>query len=492
MMNHSAPEPSFSPRRKWVIGLRVVLLSLVVLSIVFMANLLSRDYFARLHLSDRTRIQLSSRTAHFVRTITNQVMITIYYDKSDPLYSTISDLLNEYRLLNANLAVQTVDYLRDAGAAQKVKNTYQLAASSDKNLVIFEVAKSKFKTVDGNALAQYTLEQVPGAQDPQYRRKPVAFLGEMAFTAALLDVTNPKPLTAYFLQGHLEHEIDSGDEVNGYLNFASYLKQNYIRVLPLSLAGTNTIPADCNLLVISGPRQTIPEPELQRIDEYLAQGGRLLALFNAASLNRATGLESILGKWGVAVGNNVVVDPEHSQFGSDVIVSAFTANKHPVTNPLLGGGLYLVQPRTISKLSIENPIADAPKVEELAFSGQNSFLLGEPGRKRLFPLMAAVEHSGVKGVITERGHTRMLVVGDSVFLANRQFDLLGNRDFAGYAANWLLDRTQLIEGVGPRSVKEYRLVMSKAQLQAAQWLLLAGMPGSLLALGVLVWFRRRH
>lgn len=491
-MTTPSVQPSFSPRRKWIIAFRVVLISLVVLAIVFMANLLSRDYFARFHLSDRTRIQLSSRTAHFVKTITNPVKITIYYDKSDPLYSTISDLLNEYHLLNPKLAVQTVDYLRDAGAAQKIKNAYQLGNTSDKNLIIFEVEKSKFKTVDGNALAQYTLEQVQGEQDRQYRRKPVAFLGEMAFTAALLDVTNPKPLTAYFLQGHLEHEIESGDEVNGYLNFASYLKQNYIRALPLLLAGTNAIPADCNLLVIAGPKQPIPEPELQRIDEYLAQGGRLLALFNAASLNRATGLEAILAKWGVAVGNNVVVDPEHSQFGSDVIVSAFTANKHPVTNPLLGGGLYLVQPRTISKLSTENPIADAPKVEELAFSGQNAFLLGDPGRKRLFPVMAAVEHSGVKGIITERGHTRMLIVGDSVFLANRQLDLLGNRDFAGYAANWLLDRTQLVEGVGPRLVKEYRLVMTNAQLQAAQWLLLAGMPGCVLALGALVWFRRRH
>ena len=29
-------------------------------------------------------------------------------------------------------------------------------------------------------------------------------------------------------------------------------------------------------------------------------------------------------------------------------------------------------------------------------------------------------------------------------------DAAANRDFAGYAVNWLLDRTVLLEGIGPR------------------------------------------
>jgi hypothetical protein len=86
----------------------------------------------------------------------------------------------------------------------------------------------------------------------------------------------------------------------------------------------------------------------------------------------------------------------------------------------------------------------------------------------------------------------MLVVGDSIFLANRQLDSAANRDFAGYAANWLLDRTQLLEGVGPRQVTEYKLIMSRSQLLRVQWLLLGGMPGAVLLVGSLVWLRRRR
>src|SRR5512135_523616 len=96
------PKPSFSPYRKWGIGLHVALLALVVLSVVVMVNYISHDYFLRFHLSTRTRIELSPRTVGLLRSLTNQVKVTLYYDTEDEeaLFSTVSDLLAEYRLVN--------------------------------------------------------------------------------------------------------------------------------------------------------------------------------------------------------------------------------------------------------------------------------------------------------------------------------------------------------------------------------------------------------
>ena len=85
----------------------------------------------------------------------------------------------------------------------------------------------------------------------------------------------------------------------------------------------------------------------------------------------------------------------------------------------------------------------------------------------------------------------MIVVGDSFFLGNRQIESGANRDFAGYAANWLLDRTVLLEGIGPRPVTEFRLTMTRAQLKNVRWLLLGALPGGVLAFGWLVWLMRR-
>ena len=414
--------------------------------------------------------------------------MTVYYDKTDDWYPTIIALLNEYRSANPNISVKTVDYLRDAGEAQKIKEQYKLSSTKDKNLVIFDCG-GHVKIVNGDALAQVKLEQVPNATEREFRRKPIAFNGEMMFTAMLLAVENPKPLKAYFLQGHGEPSLSDSGETD-YQKFGAVLAENYIATEPLQLLGDNAVPDDCNLLIIAGPRTAFPEAELQKIDQYLAQGGRLFMLFNYFSIKHPTGLEPILARWGVNVIPDVVVDRKDTTSGQDVIIYNFSS--HPVVNPLTQLALQLILPRPVSRVDWQNPPADAPKVDELAFSSPQSTLMGNStAAPRSYPLMAAIEQKAVSGVATTRGTTRMIVVGDSFFLGNRQIESGANRDFVGYAANWLLDRTVLLEGIGPRPVTEFRLTMTRDQKKNICWLLLGALPGGVLAFGCLVWLARR-
>ena len=483
------PQPSFSPGRRWKIGLDVLVRTLLVLAVVAMVNYLGAKFHNRFYLSSQTQVKLSPRSLSVVRSVTNHVTVTVYYDKTDDWYPTIIGLLNEYRSANPNISVKTVDYMRDAGEAAKVKAAYKLGSSTDKDLVIFE-CEGRVKTVNGNALTEVKLEQVPNATQREFRRKPVAFNGEMAFTAMLLAVENPQPLKAYFLQGHGEPSLSETGEMD-YQKFGAVLAENYIATTPLTLTGTNAIPDDCNLLVIAGPQSALAGAELQKIDKYLQQGGRLFVLFNYFSIKRPTGLEPILQQWGVNVILDVVQDPKNTTSGQDVIVYNFSA--HPAVNPLTQLALQLVLPRPIEKVNWKNPPANEPKVDELAFSGPQSTLMDDPAAApRSYPLMAAVEQKPVPGVANARGTTRILVVGDSFFLGNRQIESGANRDFAGYAANWLLDRTVLLEGIGPRPVQEYRLTITRDQLRQVRWLLLAALPGGLLAFGWLVWLVRRR
>ena len=309
-------------------------LSCLVLAVVVMANYLSRECLRRFHVNTRTRLELAPGTVSLLKSITNQVTVTLYYDKSDPLYGTVKDLLSEFSLVNPRIQTQTIDYTRDAGAAQKLKAQYKLASAADKNLVIFD-CEGKPRIVPGDMLAKYVMEELRNEkQERVLQRKITGFLGETAFNQALLDVTSPKPFSACYLFGHGEHSLESGDQRLGYLKFASLLAQNNIRLAPLSLLGTNIVPAECNLLVIAGPTTSIPDTELQKIETYLNEGGRLLALFNANSLDertgldRAIGLQKILAKWGVRVGDVIISDPDRSDQGSDVVVSAFTDPPH--------------------------------------------------------------------------------------------------------------------------------------------------------------------
>ena len=164
----------------------------------------------------------------------------MYYDREEPSYSTIVALLNEYRYTNPRISIETIDYLREAGAAQRVKGQYQASFPSTTNVVIFD-CEGRVKTVDGNVLTQYTLEAVPNEKQREFRKKPVAFQGEKMFTGALLAVTSSKPLNAYFLQGHKEHRLDDTDEMEGYQKFADVEKRTTFFLAPSHLL----VPTRC-------------------------------------------------------------------------------------------------------------------------------------------------------------------------------------------------------------------------------------------------------
>jgi hypothetical protein len=306
----------------------------------------------------------------------------------------------------------------------------------------------------------------------------------------LLAVESPQPLKAYFLQGDGEPSLSDTGE-SGYQKFGAVLAENYIAAVPLNLLGGNAVPEDCDLLIIAGPTSKFTEAELQKIDQYLKQGGRLFMLFNYFSVGHPTGLEPILARWGVNVIPDVVQEHDPKQTsGQDVIIYNFSS--HPAVNPLTGLAVQLILPRPVVPLNLPNPPADAPRVETLMASSPQSTLQDDPAAApRSYPLMVAVEQKPVPGVVHPRGATRMIVTGDSIFLNNRQIESLANRDFAGYAVNWLLDRTALLQGIGPRPVTEFRLTMTQHQQKDVRWLLLAALPGGVLAFGWLVWLARR-
>jgi hypothetical protein len=481
------PQPSFSPGRRWKIGFDVVVRTALVLAVVVMVNYLGARFFGRFYLSSQTRIQLAPRTLEVLKSLTNHIDVTLYYDKQDDYYPTIVALLKEYCAASPRLSVKTVDYVRDAGEAQKIKEQYKLNAPTDKNLVIFDAGDKHVKIVNGDALTQVKLEQVPNPKEREFRRKPIAFNGEQAFTSMLLAVTKDKPFQAYFLQGHGEPALDDSGNL-GYLKFGSILAQNYIAVQNLELTGDNPVPMDCNLLIIAAPTVPLSDLELQKIKKYLADGGRLFVLFNYASVNRPTGLEPILQDWGVNVFSDFVKDRNNST--DDIVVRKFSS--HPVVNPLTQLALQVIRPRCVARMDWPNPPANAPQVDELAFSSDNSVLISDPAAPpRSYPLMVAVEQKPVAGVANQRGNTRMLVVGDSIFLGNYCIEAGGNRDFVSYAANWLLDRATLLKGIGPRPVTEFRLLMTRTQQREVRWLLLGALPGAVLLFGCLVWLARR-
>ena len=486
--------PSFSPGRRWSISFNVLISTLTLLAVVLMANYLAARHFWRVPLSTQAQTELSTLTHKVLQGVTNQVKVTAYFEKASPLFDSVWALLKEYQFACPKLNIRAVDCELDPAAAE-VAARYKLPAGS-KNLIIFE-CQDRTRMVTEGELSELDMRPLMSGQSQEVKR--THFKGEQMFTSAIYSVITPRQLKAYFAQGHGEHRLDSDEGLMGYSRFAELLKDNNIQVELLKLAGPGDIP-DCQLLIIAGPTDTFVPEELSKIDRYLKQGGRLLVFFNYLSVEKELGLEKLLANWGIEVGRNVVLDQKNSFTGKDLVVATF--GNHPMVKPLIQSrGLYLLLPRSISKANTGASSADAPQVEPLVMTTENGRVVTQVKKGELYatasdktgniPLMVAVEKGALRGV-TDRGATRIVAVGDSIFMGNETIDKVGNYEFANLAMNWLLARNELIGALGPRPIREYKLTMTRAEMMNLRWGLLAGMPGGVLLLGTIVWFRRRH
>jgi ABC-type uncharacterized transport system involved in gliding motility auxiliary subunit len=289
----------------------------------------------------------------------------------------------------------------------------------------------------------------------------------------------------------------STDDSQGYSKFAEILENNNIQVKTLNTI--TQIPDDCSLLVIARPVRTYEKGEIEKLDAYLRNGGRAFILFDVSAIKLQTGLEALLRNWNIEVGRNMVADEASSQAGEPRIIIASNFENHPITKPLFRSSLKFFMPRTIQQGFSVSPNANAPKLTEIVTT-TSSGVASAPSvrgdtwtvqRTGKIPFALAMEQGAIQGMSAVRAATRMVVVGDSLFLSNLMTGQAANADFGLLAVNWLLNRDASLEEIGTSPMTEYEITLTDGQMASFKWLFLFIMPGLVLVVGIMVWVKRR-
>jgi len=489
--------PSFSAGQRWSIRIRVLIGVVSMAALLGMLNYLSLHYFKRFDLGSDSAARLSPQTLLLLRSLTNEVRVTIFFNpQSQPdLYSLTSRSLGEYQNTNPRyVSLRTLNYSKFDGEARAFLTQHHITSLKAKDFVLFE-SGTQSRLVYARDLSEYDIDAVLEGRSKEFRRK--AFRGEMLFSAAVANVTFARPMRTYFLEGHGEQNPEETGTDHGYSKFAALLKDEVnAQWARLDLRGTNGVPADCQLLIVAGPRDAVfTDTELGRVQNYLQRGGRLLALLNNLGVENHSGLERVLARWGVGVSDMTYEDRDAVISGQDLLVNRFSDGKsvHPIVAPLATEnlGIKLSSPRVVFPLPPPSKGADSPNVDLVAYSTQAS--VDFKGRVGSLPLVVAVEQGSIKGVSLDHGNTRIVVIGDALCFNNPNLDAAANHYFASLTLNWLLDRPQFfLSGLGAQPIKQYKLLVTDSQMTRATWILLVGLPGAPLLLGGLVWLSRRR
>ncbi len=496
MSERASSKTGFSAGRRFVIALNALAGLLALLAIVVLVNYLASGHVRRFQWARNSPFKLSPLTVKVLSQLTNEVSATIFFDPQgeEDIYALTLGLLTEYQNANPRLIhVKRLDYTRFPGEARALQDRLHLGALKENDFVVIE-ANGRSKVFYARQLADYSVTDL-FAGHAKVRRS--AFEGEKYFTSAIFSLSYPRASKSYFIYGH--GEGDPGDpsgeprEVGdmGYSKLAAILKDEINSDWQrLDLEGASPIPADCQLLIIAGPRKAqFATNEVEKVEAYLKQGGRLLLL-----LDTPCGLLPLMSQWGVTLGKFPVIegDPHYRVYGDAGFLTAEMA-AHPITNPLNKErlGLLLLQPHPIVPYGNAAKHPGGPEVTVLADSSPLAVNGGQSGE---FPLICAIEQGVVKDLNARRaGGTRLLVAGDPYFLDDQMIDTCrANHYFANLALSWLVERNELLlSELGSWPIKEYKLELTGAQTSQLRWLFLGVMPGSVLFVGGLVWLRRR-
>lgn len=325
----------------------------------------------------------------------------------------------------------------------------------------------------------------------------VTYPSEEEITRALVRLLNPEERKVYFLAGHGEGDVQAVDD-SGYSEARATLEGKTYLTETLNLQVDPTIPPDALAVLILGPTVPLAGEEVEVISRYLEDGGALVLLqqpraetrFGQAADPLAQYLET---RWGVSVQDDLIVEPRSSNF---LVAISFAYGEHPITSGLTNLASIFPAATSLAAAPVEG---QAVYQTVLAYSSDHAWGESDPSFLESQTLPDYNEGLDAAGplplaVAAEDSTTgaRLVVVGDADFAANRWFGQYGNSNFWANLVDWASHEESLIN-LTPRPTTQRYVIPPSVQTTSLILLTtVALMPGSVVLLGVYVWWQRRR
>ena len=462
-------------RRSTKYTANAVISAIVVLGILGLVNFIASEHNWRLDTTAAKQFSLSDQTIKVLKNLEDDLHITAFYKAEDQ--QEMQDLLKEYANVTPKLKYEFID--------------------PDKKPAI---ARQYGITSYGTTVIEY-----------RGRDERITTSTEQDLTNAIIKVTREKQKKIYFTTGHGEKDINVDDERNGMSGARTVIEEKNYIVESVLLIEKGQVPEDCDVLVIAGPTKEFLPNELKMVEDYLNQGGAVYLLVDPAP---SPGFEELAAKWGIQVGNDIVVDVSGIGMlfgaGANMPVAAEYNESHPITEKF--GNFMTAFPLARSVTPMDNPPDDID-VEWLAKTTERSW--GETnlsnGKAELNPdedllgpvTIAAVASKTIEISDSDTASTdgeseennqektaKLAIVGDSDFASNAFFNFQANGDLFMNTLSWLAEEEDLVS-IRPKSPEDRRINLTQTQSRIILLLGVILLPLAVLSMAIVVHRRRQ-
>ena len=447
---------------------QAALYTIIVIAILGAINFLANRYNKSADLTANKRYTLSDQTANIAKSLNQDVTIS-FWDRPDSFIQA-HDLLDRYDNLSP-----------------KIKVVYQ------------DIEKNRTAAIAQNISARGAITVHVGNKTEQAKS-----LTEEEVTGALVRALKGGDRQVCFTTGYGDGDIAEA-QPDGYAAVKELAEKNNYKTKTVALIPIPSIPKDCTVLVVGGPKRDYLLNAVDAIKAYVEGGGHALILLNpplkfGSSVDDNAALDGMLAGWGVKTNQDLVLDlsgvgqlfgmgpelPVVSEYEDHQIVRALKgmATAFPLTRSL---GTIPSDKATVKE--VLNTSRDAVATTDM----KTPEVKVDPSTKGARTLAVAGEMNAAGPAqpgVENPPKGRFVVVGTSRWIANGFLSFNGNRDLFMNMVNWLSSDEDLI-AIRPKDPEDRRLNMNASQVGLMFYTSVLGIPALMLGAGFLVWWRRR-
>jgi gliding motility-associatede transport system auxiliary component len=430
----------------------------------------------------------SKQAERVVDRLNRDVKLTYFYQAQDQQGRRAKNMLEVLGRRNAHLRVRTVDPDKQPTMAE----TYGVRIY---NAAVLES--------DGRRV------QVMSTDEDQIALGILRVLRERVTTVCFIEGHDEYPMENFEFHTHFEGVASHshGEGGSAIVQMRSHgvgrlrralesLGYEVRKIIPATLAA---IPPECAVLLDVNPRGTYLPGESTLLLGYLAGGGSAVLMYDLGFVlepRLADGLREL----GLVIEPDIVIDPLDHYSTDPEIVAVPVYERHPITRNIaltffpgirsltllpppagvVSAPLFLSSPQSYTR-------AVAPVAERQP--GTAVPVASRPARPARHGLAAALEGAW-PGAGPGSRPFRLVVVGDGDFASNSFLPYMANSELALSMVRWAA-REEQAPTVALRMPVPRLVLLTKSQMQRIFLGIEVLLPLSIVAVGVIVWWRRR-
>lgn len=477
--------------RKFKYGTLATLFTVIFIVAVVLINMLlgyMTDRFVwEFDMTKESLFEISEDTKEVIDDLPRDVLITVLSDEtnyrdSTELLSNIYEILQRYvalgggkiqiRYINPNMNPKIFDQYNELG---DLNNDYIIVESDLRKTYMAPTSLYNMQVDDETGATYY-----------------VGLRAEQTLTSALLFVTQESVNTACYVRGHGEQY--SMNELDNLLT-----KMNYDT--EVIILAQQDIPENCTLLIISSPDTDYSAEEIRKIDQFLLAGGDAIVSITPETSTELTNLSALFEEWGVKYRDKVILDNYQSLSGYPMYVVPSVALVNNVTDDLNTKNYFAIIPACMP-IEMTYTETGSHYVRSLMASSSHSYAkdlnevaLGydqaETDEVGPFDMCVISEY-----IVSDKNlnYTRSDVlfcsagmISDSVLEASNFL----NAQFLEKIVDYISEYNDIVV-IEDKDFESTTLNILTWQIRVVLWVVVIALPLAILAIGVIIWSKRRH